>query len=50
MSESIVQDVLPRLPRSGSLPKPKGILKNTPQTHGTQSQLAILLASEFAVI
>jgi len=33
---SIVQD-LPRLPRSGSLPKPKGILKNTPQTHGTQS-------------
>jgi len=27
----------PRLPRSGSLPKPKGILKNTPQTPGTQS-------------
>jgi len=33
---SIVQDVPPRPPRSGSLPKPKGILKNTPQTHGSQ--------------
>ena len=35
---SLVQDAPPRLPRSGSYPKPKGILKNTPQTHGTQSQ------------
>ena len=35
---STVQDVPHRLPRSGSLPMPKGILKNTPQTHGTQSQ------------
>jgi len=36
---SVVQDrpVPPPLPRSGSLPKPKGILKNTPQTPGTQS-------------
>ena len=35
---SVVEDVPHRLPRSGSLPKPKGILKNTPQTPGTQSQ------------
>jgi len=34
---SITQDALPHVPRSGSLPKPKGILKNTPQTPGTQS-------------
>jgi protein phosphatase inhibitor 2 len=35
---SVAQDpILPHLPRSSSLPKPKGILKNAPQTPGTQS-------------
>lgn len=37
---SVDQDrsVPPPLPRSGSLPMPKGILKNTPQTPGAPAQ------------
>ncbi|KAJ7098719.1 hypothetical protein B0H15DRAFT_821945 [Mycena belliarum] len=37
MSTEVIQDPphLPPLPRSASNPKPKGILKNTPQTPGT---------------
>jgi len=34
---SVVQNRLPPLPRSNSVPKRKGILKNAPQTPGTQS-------------
>ncbi|KAJ6616219.1 hypothetical protein B0H10DRAFT_2037883 [Mycena sp. CBHHK59/15] len=36
MSTEVIEDLphLPPLPRSASNPKPKGILKNTPQTAG----------------
>jgi protein phosphatase inhibitor 2 len=42
MSEEFIEDPphLPPLPRSASNPKPKGILKNTPQVPGVGGQLA----------
>jgi protein phosphatase inhibitor 2 len=42
MSTEVIEDPpqLPPMRRSASNPKPKGILKNTPQVPGTSGQLA----------